>query len=202
MPVSRRRILASFFVSLLWLLPHLAGCAHWHGDRNAPGHVVLTTPPRHIECEGEEEPNDPGERIVLLAPGAFMGGGYAHTAGGGVAGSMGVEASLHVGSAPSHFDDQQSPPIGLPRRSLGINLGWAGMVPKVTGVLYAELQGRLDQTAIAPGWAWDPSSSRHGPQATLALGPLYLRGTYLSHSRLDITLGVFVKALFAWIWSR
>ncbi len=187
--------------SILVLLT--AGCVHWHVERNAPGKVDLSQPPRKIECRAAEAPEDPGENYLVFAPGAFVGGGGTSVSGGRAAVTTGLETSLHFGSASrSHFDDEFFAGV-LPDRALGLNLGWAFLAPQSTNVAYAELQVRPSRAyALAPGWEWEPTSGRNGPQATISLGPFFLRAGYLIHSRFDVSAGIFLKGFLSWIWSR
>ena len=178
-------------------------CMHWDFERNAPGKVDLATPPQRIECRAADPPGDPGERYLVFAPGVFAGAGATDVSGWRPAATTGLEASLHFGPASrSHMEDEFLAGA-LPDSSIGLNLGWAILAPKPTSVGYAEIQVRPKRVyAVAQGWQWNPSSNRHGPQATISFGPFFLRAGYLIHSRFDMTVGIFLKGFLSWIWSR
>ena len=187
----------------LALLVPLAGCAHFHGDRNAPGlvepRVPATTKPNRVEA-----PRDPGEQMIVLAPGPFLGAGV--TSGGGegarLSGSVGVEASVFLGrDQRSHAEDDL---VVYPGTSFGLNAGWTLLSGERAGptIGYMEFQYESADAGAAAGWAWDPHVRSTGPQATLFAGPLYARGTVLLDGRATLELGLVVKFPVLWVESQ
>lgn len=181
-----------------------AGCTVHHLEKNAPGHVDVRTPPAHPEQRAVEPPGDPGEQAVWLTYGALAGGGLGFPKSGSVVGSYGLgpELSVHVGGfETSHTYD--GPPL-LPERAIGMNVGWTALAHPGTGVgpVYGELQHTERPFHLAPGWAWDADDGRHGPQATLGIGPLYVRYTHLFDQGGALHLGLVFKGYDAWVWSR
>jgi hypothetical protein len=187
----------------------LGGCAHWHYEKNAPGHIDVTTPPRDpAATETEmERPDDPGERMVLLQPGLFGGAGFGAAGRDGTRALLtaGAEISLQLASADhSHTDDFEG---GLlPDRALALNLGWSfadsdegGLA---VGPLYGELQLSTSGSGIALGWAVDPDSGQHGPQLTAFLGPFFARADWFTDRGVTFQLGIMIKAQLGWVWSR
>ncbi|HJZ86209.1 MAG TPA: hypothetical protein VKN99_13610 [Polyangia bacterium] len=182
------------------------GCVHWHLEHNAPGLIDVHKPPEHIAEPQPEDPEDPGERMLVLSGGGLVGGGWG---AGGAAGnrsvaSAGGEISLLVGSTPfSHREDNF---FVYPLTALGLNLGWTLYDSDGTGLgpLYAELQLQdlPHLTGLAAGWAVDPDDRVHGPQATGSFGPVYVRFNYLFDRGSALTVGLVIKAPLVWVWSR
>lgn len=185
------------------LVLSISGCAHVHVPGNEPGHIDVRRPPEHLDERQVEEPEDPGERMFVLSYGAFGGGGLAFGDGEGTRGAYGVgpEVSALFGSKDrSHADEFD---LIIPPNSVGGNFGWILLSGegKSLGPLYAEFQARTP-VGIAAGWGWDPDDARHGPQATLSLGPLYLRGSHLLDGPSELHVGLVFKGSVSWIWSR
>jgi hypothetical protein len=180
----------------------LAACQHWHSERNAPGHIDLTTPPtREIE-----EPNDPGENMIVVSPGVFAGGGPGIGGPGGNRGrgSAGAVVSVEYGgSARSHVGDEL---FGvLPFDSYGLALGWNFFEDdrgQRTGPLFFDLQYRRVILGAAAGWAYDPSSGNQGPHAMAFVGPFYLDLAYDAGRGTTLDVGIMLRGALAWVWSR
>ena len=178
------------------------GCTHHHGSLNAPGNVRVLEPPARLEVRDVEPPADPGEQMVVLSYGPFVGGGAVLGDGPARAAFVfGPELGVQYGILQqSHRDDQA---LIFPDRSLGVNVGWT--LVAASGherALYAELQLREGFTFLAPGWAWDPEDTTHGPQATLGFGPFYARATHVLDGETQIHGGLLWKGWSSWIWSR
>jgi hypothetical protein len=70
------------------------------------------------------------------------------------------------------------------------------------GPLYAEVYAHRELSAAGGGWAWNPHTGDHGPQAFVTLASLYLRGRYFFDDGAEVTLGVQLKLPQVWVWSR
>jgi hypothetical protein len=177
------------------------GCTHSHLARNAPGIVDVTTRP---ETDADREPRDPGEQMLVIGYGAFIAGGIAQ-GGGSAHGSyaLGPEASLVYGtSARSHNDDDF---FIAPENAFGVKLGLAALSSegKAVGPAYGELALRGSTAyGLGLGWAWDIDDHTHGPQVTLNLGPLFVRGTHQLETSTSVVVGLLLGGQHAWVWSR
>jgi hypothetical protein len=181
----------------------LVGCAHWHYERNAPGHIDVLQPPAAMACEAQEWPRDPGENVIELFPTVYLGGGVVGLTSkdGWAAAAIGAEASFLYGSFEgSHADDEFV--IRAPRDGLGLNLGIYGFSREDRLMAYGEVLLRHVVLNISPGWAWNLETSRHGPQLTLSGMLLYLRATHLLGSHTDQSAGIYLDGVLAWFWSR
>ena len=180
------------------------GCAVHHLDANAPGHIDVLEPPHDRAARTAEPPKDPGEDMIVFTYGVLAGGGVAAPKDENVKGAYGIgpEASLHVGGSDySHMHDAD--PV-LPYRAVGFNLGWTALSRPGEGVgpIYGELQYREEGYWLAGGWAYDPDDQLHGPQATIGLGPLYLRVTELFDFGPSFQAGLVLKGSQTWVKSR
>jgi hypothetical protein len=181
----------------------LAGCTHWHYERNAPGHIdVLAPPERPLPCDQQEYPGDPGENMLLLFPTAYVGGGGVgrdkQTHG---AFATGVEASLlYASNESSHAEDALFFPI--PQDGFGMNLGIHGFSRYDHLLAYGELLLRRSFVNVSPGWAWNLQAHQHGPQLTLSGMLLYVRATHFLGAHTDASVGIYLDVMLAWIWSR
>jgi hypothetical protein len=176
------------------------GCFHVHLERNAPGEVDLSTPP-----EPGERPEDPGERMLVVSAGPFATGGA--TLGGPsstrAVAALGVEASVQLGeNERSHADDSF---FVWPMRSVGLNLGATFLGTersRSAGTLYAELQASEELAALAWGWAVEPGGGTSGPQLSMSIGPLLLRGAYFGSAGGELGVGLVIKGAGVWVWSQ
>src|SRR5262245_16700821 len=135
----------------------MLGCQHWHYEHNAPGHIDVAAPPRDLRSQEPEEPTDPGENLLVVAPGAFVGGGPAT---GGLCGTRprvtaGLVTSLEYGwSAWSHAENDL---FGvLPPQSVGLVVGWNFFEDdrgQRSGPLFFDAQYRRGLTGVGAGWA-------------------------------------------------
>lgn len=187
----------------LALLAAAAGCRHTHLPRNAPGNVDPLAPPQAITAQRTEEPEDPGERMVVASGGVFLGGGASFGEGGEPSGAaaIGAELTLQWGCSPhSHFDDS----IIWPITSTGLNLGWTFVDDDggTVGPLYATVQHYRELVGLAGGWAYDPDDGDHGPQVDLLWGPMYLRVVWLTDRDPELHLGFVLKGAALWVWSQ
>ena len=180
-----------------------SGCLHSHSPRNAPGHVDVHERPKELAREAPETPRDPGERMVAVTAGGYLGGGLALASPDVGAYATGVEASVHYGENDrSHANDDF---WIYPKSSVGLNVGMTLLDQRATkpGVGYAELQWAEDgMVGFAGGVAVDTRSGRRGPQFTGFVGPLYLRSTTLLSDGTDLEIGIMVKLPAVWVWSR
>ncbi len=179
------------------------GCAHTHLDHNAPGHIDVATPPEDLAAQKTELPEDPGERLLVLSAGAFSGLGWGfYDDDVRTDWAVGPELGLALGQNPrSHYEDDF---FLEPRSALGVRLGLnaldreqSGLGPAFGEIAYTETLVRL-----SGGWAWDPGDARHGPQATLAFGPIYARATHLLDTGTSLHLGVTISGSHTWVWSQ
>ena len=203
---------------LLPLALGASGCVFFfHDPQGTPGHVDLATPPALLATEVLERPRDPGERVRGLTVALLGGGGarWAHGVADTSARAFGT-GTLQVGarfseSAQSHDEDGKlfgflTP--GATKESLGFNLGWTyvqgGSDPARTGALHAEVDHDWLYGFVRAGigYAVSPSERAHGPQLTLANGPIYVRVRHLFGTATDLVFGLDVRALFAWVRSR
>lgn len=180
------------------------GCSVHHHPVNAPGHVEPTEPPEKPTPGVVEEPEDPGERMVLFTFGglASVGVGYPRGQDEVLAYGLGPEYGLHFGQRDvSHAMDGA---LVLPKTAVGFNLGWTALASPGIGFgpLYLEGQYFREGLWAAGGWAYDVDDRVHGPQGELGLGPLFLRVTHLLDDSTALTLGVVVKGYQNWVFSR
>jgi hypothetical protein len=183
-----------------------SGCLTFHSEHNAPGVIDVQRPPKQMECEVLEQPEDPGEDMLFVTVGLMGGIGAAvpsnkdgeFQAQGGVEGSV-----VRARSEWSHADDF---PLGAqPARgmSFGLNLGWVFARPQEGGFpLYLELQGRYMLFGLAAGVSGMPGSDAVGPQLTCFWGPFYVRYVHFQGKSDEITFGLILKMSFAFVQSR
>lgn len=184
------------------LLLGLTACTHTDLARNAPGHVNLEGRPEHPESREPEQPEDPGERLLVLSYGGFIGGGVFVDESGDPDFATGPEIAVDVGEREqSHFEDDF---FVLADRSLGLRLGLTALDAKIEppGPGYAELAFTEHLFRVGAGWSVDVDDERHGPQATLAMGPLYLRANHQFTYGTAVHLGLMLQGSHAWVWSR
>jgi hypothetical protein len=187
------------------LIVALAGCVHHHLPWNAPGIIDVRTPPQPFRTGDLERPKDPGERMVAFTYGGFSGGGIRWDHGSHGGGASGIEVSLHQGeSSFSHYDDDF---WIYPQETIGVNLGATleyGDGPTHLGAIYVEAQRMKNFLGAAAGWAYEPTSGRTGPQATVFFSDFYVRGDWLfgAYGGGEIMLGLIVKLPVVWVWSR
>ena len=200
----------------------LGGCfLHNDAQRNAPGNIAVEAPPKDPTSSVPEDPQDPGERGVIVG-GSLMplAGGYTKLDGDGHGYfDFGIEASF----MPFTRTESHRGPV-VPdalRDSFRANLGWmfartAGsnddkvrVGPSYLEVQYTSLeQDKFWGASIALGAAWEwrkPFSA--GPQATACFGaPLLLdvctRGTYLFREGGELQFLLSYHAFTEWVWSR
>ena len=180
-------------LSLLALMA--TGCFYSRAyERNAPGHIDLTAPPPAVR---RELPADPGRQGLLVSAGLLGGQAIA----GGETGERTLQVELSTAwyqLPPGAEDDTKR----LPTRT-GINLGWtAAGSTATTHRLYLEAQRASDLIGAAAGWTAHPVTGAHGPQATLFLGPLWLRGLWLLDGRAELQLGFQLKGHARFGWHR
>lgn len=203
------------------------GCV-WHLDRRAPGTVELERPPKRVDLARTETPQDPGEEIVRLTAGPwvdigalFARDGRSNTTGLVRAGLELTVASYHT--LYSHTEQQSRNQLFLPKSDhWQLNLGFAIVstpfdapesASALVGPAYLELQRSYNdpQGNMLKGWGWalgyavDPSTRAHGPQALFrGVGGLYnLRAGYLFGEGAHITLVMHMPHLpIAWVSSR
>jgi hypothetical protein len=190
-------------------LASLPSCSHTHLRTNAPGHVDVATPPKEIERREVELPRDPGEHRLALSYGVLLGTASAlrEHAGDSTGGAASLELSVHYAQAKrSHYDDDLLWPA-FPYGGFGINLGYEPLSPYVSldeaalKRFYVEAQYTHALWAAA-GWRADFDRGRHGPQATLGAGPLYVRAVHLFDMGSQFEIGIVIKGYHAWVWSR
>jgi hypothetical protein len=180
----------------------LAGC-HVHRDTNAPGLSDVENPPAD-PAAARVAPGDPGEEMLAINPGVLAGGGGRTAAPHGF-GEFGVEVSLVRGSSPtSHREDDF---FVYPLRGVGAALGWSALelsdTDPAVGPLYGEAYAFRLPWGAGGGWAWNPATGDHGPQAFVSLAWVYLRGRYLvDDDSGELTIGFQGKIPIVWVWSR
>lgn len=188
---------------VLCLVSGSAACTHTDLSRNAPGHIQLKNLPKEPASSAAEIPDDPGERVLLLSYGVFAGGG-ARFEDRDVAGDFGIgpEVALDLGQRKhSHYEDDF---FVLPDRSFGLRLGLNLLEHRLEppGAAFGELSYTEELFRLSGGWAWDVDDARHGPQVTLAAGPLYLRASHALDLGTSVHGGLLIYGSHAWIWSQ
>jgi hypothetical protein len=184
------------------LLP--AACAVTRLERNAPGVADIATAPAPSAPRAVEPPGDPGGNMVVLSAGVFsgIGGAFGGSKEGGFSYGFGPEVSLAKGVTRSSNEDTFFP-YPLLERGFGVNLGWTALTRSLsTGPLYLEGEYRDTFFTVALGWTVNPKESTHGPQATITVGPLYLRGTHELDLWSQVTVGLLFKGAHGWLWSQ
>ncbi len=179
-------------------------CTHSHLPRNAPGHVRVEVPPENMANPEPELPEDPGERMLIVSYGVFAGGGVLAEEDADLAGDYGLgpEISVELGDRNrSHFQDDF---FVLPDRSLGLRFGLNVLDSKLEppGAGFSEFAYTDEFVRAGAGWAWDADDARHGPHATLAAGPFFVRGMHLLDYGTSVHAGLLIGGSHAWIWSR
>jgi len=185
------------------------GCTHTDLPTNAPGHVEVSRAPGDLSLRVVEPPSDPGERMVLVGYGGFVGVGEQNSRGIGTTQAYGIGPEVSIGYGvgdTSHTEDE--PLLGngvLAERGIALNLGWTSLssLGKGLGPLYAEVEFRRGGLiGVAGGWTWDPDDRTQGPQATVNFGPLYARVTTEIDLGTQVTLGIVLKGEHGFVWSR
>lgn len=185
------------FVALVALATN--GCVVHHGKTNAPGIAKPREAPEDRKREELIAPDDPGENVVVVSPGPFVGGGTTNR-GTGIY-RIGAELSMSYGTAPrSHPDDF----LVMSQHAGGINVG---VVPVEQGTfvsspaIYGEAQYRYEMSGLAAGWSVRPGIGG-GPQVTGFFGPIYLRSTTTLKEGTALTVGLMFKWPMTIVWSR
>lgn len=185
--------------------PVLAGCSATYLDTNAPGIADVREPPKEPSREHRVEvPRDPGGHVVVLSYGLFAGAGGAVVPADGGRASYAVGAELSLAKGVTHAAHPDMLFYPTMEWAYGINLGFTAVraLGEHVGPLYAEAEVRSGLVALAAGWTYAPVDRTHGPQATLALGPFFLRGTHELDLGTQIHFGILLKGFSAWAWSR
>lgn len=188
-----------------------AGCVV-HLERNAPGIVDVRRPPPprgRLAQPVQAEPQDPGERLLVLLPGGFVAGGPLVTGHGtrGVGLAGGELTAIYGTRARSHQQPTLLLPVGLlPQHGFGGSFGVGAFFDDDRarlGPLYVEGQyAYLGLFTAAAGYAWDPSQGGHGPQISLSAAGLYARTTILAGQGTTFLFGIVLKLPVTVVWSR
>jgi hypothetical protein len=184
----------------------VGGCAHFHLDRNAPGLIDVGTRPGAALAE---EPGDPGEHRLAINPGFLGGVGVAQGSGESpLLTEAAAELTVHHGiSQRGHVEDSW---VYLERPD-GVTVGWSferrtsrgDMQATAPGPLYLLVHTCRVLPCLGAGYAFNPSSRDHGPQADAFLGPVFVRARYLfDASGGEIQVGLQIKFPLLWFWNR
>lgn len=180
------------------------GCNVKYLEHDAPGIADIRTPPPPSAPRHVEVPEDPGGHLVIVSYGLFAGiGGEGGTAfDSRFSYGVGPELSIAKGVTRSSHPDAFFYPVM--QWGYGLNLGWTALrrAGDHIGPMYAEAELRVAELALAAGWVWAPVDKTHGPQATLSLGPFFLRGTHELDFGTQVNAGILLKGYSAWSWSR
>ena len=187
-----------------------AGCTI-HLRRNAPGHADISTPPRDVTKRAVETPADPGETVLMLNAGGFIGGGarffQAHADGIDGFPEMGFEAGAHWScEKESHHKPDLfgflPHPIAL--KTQGVNVGGAftGEEDFRLTNLYAEYARREGLWGWGAGWSADPTGGTHGPHVQFFLTYAYVRASWHFDRGAEVTAGFYFKIPQIVTWSR
>lgn len=178
----------------------LTGCPglRHHGVRNAPGNVELDLPlPGETgDPAAYQEPDDPGEHRMGIAPGFFVGPATGRRDDRG-----GVELGLQLHLS---FQDTASSSgrdaWGYPLDAWGASVGWAfgqsqSGQPTTTGPVYAEVTRHIWFFSVGGGVAVYPTPGEvsdgvggidAGAQLTLGVWPYMLRMRYMQDTGFEI----------------
>jgi hypothetical protein len=197
--------------SLVMAAVALYGCVPTHLRPNAPGDIDVRSPPRQIHERTVERPRDPGEHRLALTFGGLAGAAFIfrERADDGGGGAVSLELSAHYQRAGhSHGDDSiLLIPEYYPIPAFGLNVGYQAKPVSgdfdldVVRPFYLELQYSY-LLWVAAGWRADFERSRHGPQLTGGLGPLYARFVHQFDAETQFEVGVVLKGWHVWVWSR
>lgn len=203
-------------LSLLAALVALPGCLVFHLERNAPGDVDVHAPPRHIEVERTETPEDPGEHVTRLSLGPYMQAGpaFLHDVRETTPRlEVGAELSLawydlevsHTPNPNAFFGFKHNGLLFIEQPVDQINLAWSFVdvtTPEARiGPLYLEWQRTylasrpLHGWGVLAGWSLNPYDLSHGPQ----LGLLGFNGVLFS--RLSYRFGEGLSAMFGFTYK-
>jgi len=190
----------------------LAGCPA-HLERNAPGIVDVMKPPADVSREQVEPPGDPGEKVALLGVGGFGGAGIRLGSDDLFAAEAGVEVSLHWGQLEhSHIKGQPLlpiPPVVLPDKRVGVNVGWIIYEPdpddtdrSELGPIYVEWLQADRLWSWSAGYSYDPQDESHGPQISMSGFGYYMKASYRFERGADFIIGAVIKLPQTFVWSR
>ncbi len=101
------------------------------------------------------------------------------------------------------------PPVILPDRRKGINVGWIVYEPGEDdaeaadlGPLYVEYQESERVWGWAVGYGYDPQDDSHGPQVSANGFGYYGKASYRLGRGFDAVIGVVIKLPQSIVWSR
>lgn len=210
-------LMALGLMTLVWLGVCIGGCHQMvkHRDANAPGHTDIDRPPAYPAAHASsanapsppppERPGDPGERMYIISPGIFgaMGGRFSRPEGEVFTGMFGVELSLNHGTNPrSHNADAF---VVYPRKGRGVSLGWSLLQVSGSGTtlgpVYAEVHEFRLAGGGALGYAINPSTRDHGPQASAWFTTYFVRMRYLWSEGFSAFIGAQLKLPMIWTES-
>lgn len=186
-----------------------SGCWVHHSDLNAPGEVDLSEEPEDFAVGQRQRPEDPGQHVVSVLGGPFLTVGADD---GWQRLQFGLEVTAMYNKRDrSHVEDFPAFLLLGEGQSWGGNIGWSAYqlhsvgdtVAGSTGALYLEGQVRLPIPVVAAGWAVEPGTGRHGPQATVSpFGMNWFRANYNTDGTWALMYGVTAKLSNIWVWSR
>lgn len=197
--------------ALVALLGAVAGCPSLvvHSTRHAPGRVDLSQPLAHEHGDpaAYEPPEDPGEHIVAILPGASWGGGLGRN---NSAGEVAVQVRFTLPEDRDRSLGRDEFPAAW--RAWGGTLGW-GIVqpsldsnavphPTVGGPIYAEVNRSWLYASLGVGAAVYPHAPDVGPQVTATFAYYMVRARYLPHTGFEIFGGFEFELPTVWTWSR
>lgn len=182
----------------------LAACAHWDLPR-PPGETNLDErpvgDPKHPPSTALVPAEDGGESSFTVSPGFISALGGRFTDAAAFQALLGLELTLRYGrshrshSHPSdleYFSDQ----------SLGLSVAWTPLVARGSALVQVELDYLGHPLAGGLGWHIAPGTRLHGPQATVFLGPLYVRAQHLLGDSTSLHVGLQIKFPLTWTWAR
>lgn len=191
----------------------LTGCPSLvqHSTRHAPGRVDLSQPPvREVgDPAAYEPPQDPGENVVAILPGASWGMGTGRDGGG--SGEVAVQLRLTFPESRERSLGKDEFPA--PWAAWGATLGWGivqtplspAMHPEqrtVGGPIYAEVNRTWLYATVGVGAAIYPSSPEIGPQVSASAAIYMVRARYTPQSGFEIFGGFQLELPTIWAWSR
>lgn len=191
------------------VVPLLAGCLGTvvHLERNAPGTgSVRQPPPEGIEIGQRVRPDDPGERMVSVAPEVSFGGGLWD--------SWSVVSTAELGafygeSPTSHVSDSifGGDSRVIPLWSVGGAVGY-DLVPLGQADRRATTLARItsEGMGLEGGWGIEPATQEHSVLFGFFLSSwsrfFFLRTVWSPEHGFGGEAGIAIDYAFTWVWSR
>jgi len=192
-----------------------------HSTHNAPGNVVdldQPLPGERGDPAAYQEPEDPGEHQLGIAPGAWFHLGTGRVPPEGVTDAVSIEAGVQVQLAFGERD-RTAPrgAVGFPLDSWGATLGWSfvqknGELPATIGPVFAEATRTFYLVQASAGVAVYPTPGEViggraegvdvGGQLSLQAAVFSVRMRYMQDSGFEVFAGYQLMLPASITWSR